>query len=431
MFNWLKQKINNGDSKLISVVINTRNEEKNIKSCIESVTEIADEIIVVDMQSNDQTQSIAKSLGAKVYEFEAVGYVEPGRNFAISKASLEWILVIDADERFKISDVKKLRTMLANNHSVDAFYLVHKNKILNKWLKGTGWGEDKERHLRLFRRAKLDWPKEIHSTPKVAGVVSHLSPEFGVYFEHYNYDSIGHFFQKFNKYTTQEAIKLKESGFSFDAHKAVEAFLCEIASRYQPELDGVHSFNLAIIMGFYRYIAWAKLWEIEGYPDVSIPNDFDGIRQLINKISTETKIGIVDSIVESQLNQSFTSCNFIHKIYGFYPDEGGWRWGSKYASIEIEENRNENLICEFNILCSELIKYENKNLILSIYVNGKIHSKFSFVKDWQSHKFSFALKKEMGPTVIKVEASCQISPTKVDLRNLAFIIKDFNLKIDI
>ena len=69
----------------ISVVINTLNEEKNLPRALASVNKIADEIVVVDMKSDDKTVEIAKKAGAKVYEHKRAGYVEPARNYAISK----------------------------------------------------------------------------------------------------------------------------------------------------------------------------------------------------------------------------------------------------------------------------------------------------------------------------------------------------------
>ena len=83
----------------LSVVINTKNEEKNISDCVESVKNIASEIIVCDMQSTDNTIKIAKSLGAKVISVKDYGYVEPAKMKAIKAAKFDWILIIDTDER--------------------------------------------------------------------------------------------------------------------------------------------------------------------------------------------------------------------------------------------------------------------------------------------------------------------------------------------
>ena len=83
----------------ITLVINTLNEEGHIAGCINSAKSIADEIIVCDMYSDDDTVKIAESLGAKIVFHERTGFVEPARHFAISKASYEWVLVLDADEQ--------------------------------------------------------------------------------------------------------------------------------------------------------------------------------------------------------------------------------------------------------------------------------------------------------------------------------------------
>lgn len=78
----------------VSVVINTLNEEKNIAFAIRSVSGFADEIVVVDMHSDDNTCKIAESFGAKVFAYERTNYVEPARNYAISKATGDWILFL-------------------------------------------------------------------------------------------------------------------------------------------------------------------------------------------------------------------------------------------------------------------------------------------------------------------------------------------------
>ena len=81
----------------ISAVINTLNEESNIAFCLETL-KWCDEIIVVDMQSEDRTVEIAANFTDKIYNFERVGYVEPARKFAVEQATGDWILLIDADE---------------------------------------------------------------------------------------------------------------------------------------------------------------------------------------------------------------------------------------------------------------------------------------------------------------------------------------------
>src|SRR3989338_8352719 len=83
---------------MLSVVITAWNEEKNIARAISSAKPIADEIVVVDTESTDKTAELAKKLGARVFHHKNTGIVEPVRNFSISKAKGDWILLLDADE---------------------------------------------------------------------------------------------------------------------------------------------------------------------------------------------------------------------------------------------------------------------------------------------------------------------------------------------
>src|SRR5687767_6118218 len=82
----------------VSVIINTLNEEANLPGCLDSVR-WADEVVLVDMHSEDRTLTIAEEFGCRVFLHERTGYVEPARNFAIAQAQHDWLLVLDADER--------------------------------------------------------------------------------------------------------------------------------------------------------------------------------------------------------------------------------------------------------------------------------------------------------------------------------------------
>src|ERR1035437_8709774 len=101
----------------ISLVINTLNEEVNIRECIESAKYLVDEIIVCDMYSHDKTVEIAKSLNAKVFFHDRTGFVEPARYFAISQATCEWVLVLDADERMTEKLGNKIKEIVTINHN--------------------------------------------------------------------------------------------------------------------------------------------------------------------------------------------------------------------------------------------------------------------------------------------------------------------------
>ena len=99
----------------IAVVINTWQEEGNIADAIKSAKKVADEIVVVDTYSSDKTVEIARKHGALVYLHEYLGYVEPVRNFAVSKAKSDWILILDADERISDTLADKIKKEVAKS----------------------------------------------------------------------------------------------------------------------------------------------------------------------------------------------------------------------------------------------------------------------------------------------------------------------------
>src|SRR3989344_4736210 len=122
----------------ISVVINTLNEEKNIERVIRSV-KWASEVLVCDMYSDDKTVAIAKKLGARVVYHKKTGYVEPGRNFAISKTSCDWVLVLDADEEILEPLARRLEEMVKKPIVSEAVDIPRKNIIFGKWMQASMW----------------------------------------------------------------------------------------------------------------------------------------------------------------------------------------------------------------------------------------------------------------------------------------------------
>ncbi|TXC85117.1 glycosyltransferase family 2 protein [Luteibaculum oceani] len=136
----------------ISVAIITKNEAANIERCIRSVKNIADEIVVVDSFSTDNTTEIAKSLGAKIIEQEFLGYKEQ-KNFARDKCSNTWVLSLDADEALSPELEKSIKK--ANLNSFDAFEMNRLSEFCGKWIRHGSWYPD--RKIRLFKNDSGYW----------------------------------------------------------------------------------------------------------------------------------------------------------------------------------------------------------------------------------------------------------------------------------
>ena len=138
--------------KLSSVII-TFNEERNIGRCIESLAGIADEIVVVDSGSTDDTEAICRSFGVKFIEHTFEGYGEQ-KNFAVSHCSFEYILSLDADEALSI-ELKESISALKNKWDKDGYSFNRLTNYCGKWVHYCGWYPDSK--LRLFKKNKGKW----------------------------------------------------------------------------------------------------------------------------------------------------------------------------------------------------------------------------------------------------------------------------------
>jgi glycosyltransferase involved in cell wall biosynthesis len=161
----------------ISVLINTLNEAKNIRACVESVR-WADEVIVVDMQSDDDTVDLARQMGCKVFPHNRMGFVEPARQFGILQTSNEWVLILDADEIVSEKTPIKLKEIVKSG-TISGVKLPRKNLWKGYFLNCCGWYPDSQ--LRFLRKSHSTFPKLIHHQPEVNGEILSL-PSSGEHF---------------------------------------------------------------------------------------------------------------------------------------------------------------------------------------------------------------------------------------------------------
>lgn len=195
----------------LSVVLAVFNEEKNLKDCLESVKDIADEIVVVDGGSGDKTLEIAKSYGAIVISTDNPQIFHINKQKAIDKATKQWVLQLDADERVSSELKGEIRKILQeDNKAINGYWIPRKNFFLGRFLmKG---GQYPDYTLRFYRKGKGRLPqKDVHEQAVVEGKVGKLDnplihmadPEFSRYLS------------RFSKYTdlfaTQIATEKKSS----------------------------------------------------------------------------------------------------------------------------------------------------------------------------------------------------------------------------
>lgn len=190
----------------ISACIISFNEEKKIEDCLRSLQGVADEIIVVDSLSMDKTRDIARRYTDKVYEQAFLGHVEQ-KNLAVSKASHDWILSLDCDER--LSDELKSSILAIKNQlgTVDAFRMARKTFYVYRWLNHC-WYPDKK--VRLFNKKAAYWGG-INPHDRVV-VDSGNVRELGGDILHYSFDSISAHLQTLDKFTEIGANEIIKRG---------------------------------------------------------------------------------------------------------------------------------------------------------------------------------------------------------------------------
>src|SRR6185369_4269605 len=176
--------------------------EKNIKRAIESV-KWADEVLVCDMHSDDKTAEIAKKLGAKTVYHERTGYVEPARNFAISKTTGDFVLILDADEEIPDTLAKKLQEITDKMLEIDFVWIPRKNFIFGKWMRASMWWPDN--NIRFFKKGAVKWSDKIHIPPKTVGSGLTLDAEESYAIIHHHYDNLTQFLERLIRYTEIQA----------------------------------------------------------------------------------------------------------------------------------------------------------------------------------------------------------------------------------
>jgi glycosyltransferase involved in cell wall biosynthesis len=264
----------------ISAVINTYNEEHNLRCCLETV-KWCDEIIVVDMESEDRTVEIAKEYTDKIYSYAKATVVEYARKFAVEQAIGDWVFIVDADEMVP----KKLSRSLiaiAEKNEADIVDVPFKHYIMGDWVRHSGWGYTPL--PRFFRPGKVIFTDTIHNCMHKAtdARIIQLEPQDENCLFHFNYIDSAHFIEKLNRYTGIEACQLYEQKVVFSYFRIIKVASLEFYFRFfkgKGYRDGVRGFSLCCMMVFYRVLSYIKLWEKHQFKDDPVSARYDRIKQ--------------------------------------------------------------------------------------------------------------------------------------------------------
>jgi glycosyltransferase involved in cell wall biosynthesis len=242
----------------LSVTVVARNEAADLGAALASVA-WADEIVVVDSQSTDETVAIARQYTERVVVHEWLGHIEQ-KNYAASLASHDWILSLDADERVTPALAAEIRSALASVPVHSAFRVPRITWHLGRWVRSTDWYPDFQD--RLYDRRQARWTGQyVHESLTNAGSSGQLRGEI----QHYAYRNIADHLETIDRYTTLAARQMHEGGrraglLQLTAHPPL-AFLRNYIVRGGIR-DGVPGLIISSMNAYYVFLKFAKLWEL-------------------------------------------------------------------------------------------------------------------------------------------------------------------------
>jgi glycosyltransferase involved in cell wall biosynthesis len=246
-------------SRTISAVIICKNEEENLRDCLESV-KWADEIVVVDSGSTDATLDIAREYTDKVIHHDWEGY-GPQKQFAMEQATCDWLLNVDADERVTLELVDEIKALMAQQSPKCNGYTVPRRTFyLGRWITRGGWYPD--RKMRLVRSGFGSWgDTAIHENLTVDGPIGNLKGDL----LHFTYKDMADHLQVINEFTTLSAQKMYDEGkrhsllniLTNPPWKFFRMYLLKLGF-----LDGIPGFLIATLGSYYVFLKYAKLWQM-------------------------------------------------------------------------------------------------------------------------------------------------------------------------
>jgi glycosyltransferase involved in cell wall biosynthesis len=241
--------------------VGARNAEDELRECIESCAEWVSEIVVVDMESDDDTVAVARELGARVVTVPNAGFVEPGRQKGIDAAREDWVLILDTDERAG-PGLRELVSGYVGRSDLAGVFLPRQNYLFGRWIRHSGYWPDHQ--MRLLRPPSAEWPPLVHTKPRISGPTEKAPPSPANAIVHHNYATIREWVERNNRYTDFEVDRFLAIGRKRSLLRlllAPPARFLSVYVRHQGFRDGLHGLTIAILMGFYAAMIELKLAE--------------------------------------------------------------------------------------------------------------------------------------------------------------------------
>ncbi len=244
----------------LALVVITLNEEKNIGRCLDSVSGLADEIIVVDSGSDDRTTDIARQWGAKIIFHPFENHISQ-KNFALSQASADWILSLDADEALS-PDLKKSIEKILQHPRFSGYTMNRMTNYCGRWIRHSGWYPD--RKLRLVKKDSAHWSG---LNPHDRLVLNDPTPTGHLYGHilHYSYYSLQDHLDQMSRFTHISAQELFKQGIKPNLYHFTLKPAFKFLRHYVLKLgflDGYEGFQIARLSACGQFLKYARLREL-------------------------------------------------------------------------------------------------------------------------------------------------------------------------
>jgi glycosyltransferase involved in cell wall biosynthesis len=245
----------------LSVAIITFNEEHNIERCIKSVLPVADEIVVVDSFSTDDTERICTKYPVEFMQKPFEGHIQQ-KNFALAQTQHEYVLSLDADEALDETLQKEI-LKIKENFQCDGYYFNRLTNYVGQWIYHCGWYPDQK--LRLFKKSKAKWAGvnphdiiEMDPQSKISKLKGDLL--------HYSYDSVSDHVSQTNKFTSIAAKEAFDRGVTSNIFKIVTRPILKFLKDYFLKagfLEGRYGFIICCINALSALLKYSKIKDLQ------------------------------------------------------------------------------------------------------------------------------------------------------------------------
>ncbi|MBI4353631.1 MAG: glycosyltransferase [Candidatus Omnitrophica bacterium] len=245
----------------LAVVVIAKNEARQLADCLKTVA-WADERIVVDDESTDETVPIAQSLGARVVSRASHGDFDTQRNLGMAQATSEWILQMDADERVPAALRREIQLLLGTRPAANAFQIRRHNWFLGHAVRYGGWNDW---GTKFFRRAAGRYVgHSVHETLRVEGTIGRCEAPV----EHYPYQTLAQVIDRTNFYSSVESAVLDAPRTHLNDRELLYHLLVKpvkifwkLYVKKQAYREGTIGLLFSILFSWSHWLTWAKYWE--------------------------------------------------------------------------------------------------------------------------------------------------------------------------